>query len=548
MQMIRGPYYHKLSANNRIRIVPLEGYRGKITDRNGVVLAENRISYDVMVTPQDIADKDRLFHFLSDVFQTDANKLKQTYRNKKFTPFAPVILVEDIDKAKAIVIEENRFLYPSIAVHTNFKRYYPQKNLATHILGYVGKINRAKYERYQEYGYSQQSNIGYSGVEEYYDSYLKGEQGGQQVEVNSRGQQVRILSIKEPSQGQDIQLTIDTHIQKIAEELLGEKRGSIVMMNADSGEVLVMASTPGYDPNIFLDKTKSRQLTALFQNKRAPMLNRAVSAAYPPGSVFKVPMAIAGLDAKKITAESLIESKGFYDLGGIRFGCTAPPGQYNLTKSLAHSCNVYYYKLGLMLGPDMINTYARQFGLGAKTHIDLPHEKEGHVPSPRARMLKYRKRWYKGHTLNFSIGQGDVLTTPLQLVNMMATVVNDGQTVQPHLLKSVAGEDIKKNYKGKQLRIKDGVFDSVKKGLRAAVDDYAGTAHFLDLPGLYIAGKTGTAQSAPNKDHHAWFVGYLKGENANFAFCVFLEHGGSSHNATLIARQMFMELRDKKML
>ena len=278
------------------------------------------------------------------------------------------------------------------------------------------------------------------------------------------------------------------------------------------------------------------------------MLNRAVSASYPPGSVFKIPMAIAGLDTKKISAGTFIESKGFLDLGGIRFGCTAPPGSYNLSESIAHSCNVYYYKLGLKLGPDTMNAYAKQFGLGKRTHIDLPHEKEGYIPSVRDRMIKHRKRWYKGHTLNFSIGQGDVLTTPLQLVNMMATVANEGQPVKPHLLKSVSGNAIEITSPHKPLRIKKNIFESVKRGMRAAVTDYAGTAHFLDLKGIHVAGKTGTAQSSPNKDHHAWFVGYVKTDKVNFSFCVFLEHGGSSHNATLIARQMLMEMKERKMI
>ncbi|MFT5170195.1 MAG: penicillin-binding protein 2 [Candidatus Omnitrophota bacterium] len=548
VQMIRGPYYYRLSTNNRIRVVPLEGYRGRIYDRNGLLLADNRVSYDVMVTPQDIEDRDELFNFLSDALSLDSKKLHRSYLNKKFAPFAPVTLVEDVDKKKAIVLEENRFRFPSLIIHKSFKRNYPHDKSAAHVLGYVGKINRAKYERFQEYGYSQQSIIGYSGVEEYYDSYLKGEQGGVQVEVNSRGKQVRILSIKDPAQGQDITLTIDKSLQVMSEKLLGQKRGAIIMMDLDSGEILTMASAPSYDPNVFLDKTKSKQVTALFKSKRAPLLNRTIRGAYPPGSVFKIPMALAGLDTRKITKDSLVESKGYFDLGGIRFGCTAPPGKYNLNESLAHSCNVYYYKLGLRLGPELINEYAKRFGLGELTHIDLPHEKKGQMPSPRQRMLKKRQRWYKGHTLNYSIGQGDALTTPMQLVHMMAIVANDGKVVQPHLLRAVSGEKVEPVKYSKNLKIKKKHFESVQKGMRSAVTDYAGTAHFLDLKDLYVAGKTGTAQSSPGKEHHAWFVGFVNNDKMNFAFCIFLEHGGSSHNATLLARQLLMEMKETKFL
>lgn len=548
MQMVKGPQYYRLSTNNRIRVVPLEGYRGQIRDCNGVLLAANRPSYDVMVTPQDISDKDQLFGFLSDTLKIEQSKLEKTYANKKFTPFAPVPVVEDIKKSQAIVLEENRYLYPSLTVHQNFRRVYPLGKTAAHVLGYVGKINRAKYERFQEYGYSQKSIIGYSGVEEYYDSYLKGDQGGLQIEVNSRGRQVRILSIKEPTKGRDISLTIDSRMQKMAEDALGEKRGSIIIMDQKNGEILVMANAPAYDPNVFLDRDKQKEMATLFRSQRAPMLNRAIGGEYPPGSVFKAVMAIAGLDAKKISSGAQIHSDGYYDLGGIRFGCTAPPGMYNMSESLAHSCNVYYYKLGLKLGPELIHQYAQMFGLGQKTHIDLPHEKTGRVPSPRERMLRERQRWYKGHTLNFSIGQGDMLTTPLQLVYMMAIVANEGDIVQPHLLKSVSGDETERFKTKRSVNIKKQIFTDVKQGLRAAVSDYAGTAHFLDLPGLYIAGKTGTAQSAPNKDHHAWFVGSIDSDDRDLVFCVFLEYGGSSHNATLIARQMLMDMQDQKLL
>ena len=546
MQVLQGDYFYKLSTHNRIRVLPLEGYRGRIYDRNGHILADNRIVYDVMVTPQDVRNLNEVFDFLSEVLEIDIKILQRSYRKQKYAPFAPVTIVEDIDKKEAILIEENRFRFSGLIVYERFKRFYPNNHFAAHVLGYVGRINRTRYKNLKKYGYSQKSVVGYSGIEEYYDSYLKGEQGGIQVEVNSRGQQVRILGIKDPNQGKDITLTLDKDLQEMSERVLGRKPGAIIIMDLSNGEILTMASAPSYDPNIFLDKSKPQKVREVLHHKLSPMLNRGIHGSYPPGSVFKLIMAVAGLDMNKITEHTLIKSKGYFDIGGTRFGCTAPPGEYDLRRSLSQSCNVFYYKLGLKLRAKNIHHYAKRFGLGSVTHIDLPNENKGYIPSPRNGLRK--KKWYKGNTLNYSIGQGDVLTTPIQLVSMVSIIANDGDIVRPHLLKDILGKRREHLWKMGNIGINNKVFVPVKHGMRLAIDDYAGTAHFLDLEGVYVAGKTGTAQSSPNKKHHAWFVGYVKSSKRNFVICVFLEHGGSSHNATLLGRKLFVEMKDRNML
>ncbi|MBU4333249.1 MAG: penicillin-binding protein 2 [Candidatus Omnitrophica bacterium] len=525
VQAIRGQYYYDLSVNNRIRIVHLEGWRGNIKDRNGKVLADNRISYDVMITPQEIKNIKDLFEFLSKALNVDKEKLIDIYRRNKIAPFAPVIVAKDIDRMQAIVIEENKYLFPSLFVQESYKRIYPFDKVGAHILGYVDKVNRSRIERFKEYGYSFRSTMGYSGVEEYYDSYLKGQEGGLQIEVNSQGKQVRLLSIKQPTKGQDITLTIDNDLQLMSSQLLEGKNGVIIVMDNENGEILSMVSTPSYDPNIFSDSRKRKMMPQLFSDLNSPLLNRAVSGVFPPGSVFKVVVAVSGLASKKMTKHTTFDCKGSYELAGMKFGCTHVHGMQNLVQSLAHSCNVYYYNLGLLVGADRMNQWARALGLGEPTHIDLPFEKSGYVPSRRQGILFGKRKWYTGDTLNFSIGQGDTLTSPLQLVKMMATVANDGSEVQPHVIKLIGSDPVETYSFKREVKIDDSVFGEVKKGLRAAVSEYSGTAHVLDIEGLYVAGKTGTAQSSRNKEHHAWFIGYVIGEKRKLSFCVFLNMG-----------------------
>ncbi len=546
VQIIQGPYFFRISKNNRIRVVALEGLRGRIKDRHGRILADNKVSYNVMITPQDILDKDKLFSFLSEILEMEVEKLVRTYNQKKFTPFTPVAVVEDIQWSQAVNIEENKYRFPSVFIQKGFKRIYPLEDNSAHVLGYTGKINRSQKRRLKEYGFSYQSIIGKTGVEEYYDSYLKGDQGGIQIEVNSRGEQVRLLSLKEPKKGQDITLTIDSEINETAQALLRGKKGAIIMMDITTGEVLAMASSPAYDPNIFVNREKRRKSAYIFKNPNSPFLNRAITGLFPPGSVFKVPVAICGLDSKAIKPQTSFDCKGYYELAGIRFGCTHVHGSQNLAESLIHSCNVYYYHLGKMLGSEKISQYAHLLGLGKQTHIDLPFESTGRVPSQKEGLLSANRRWYTGDTLNLSIGQGDVLTTPIQLVKMMATVVSEGIEVQPHVIKEIGGITTQKFDFERQLMIDKSVFRIIKKALVATVTDYSGTAHVLDIDGLYIAGKTGTAQSSPDKEHHAWFVGYLITGQKKLAFCIFLEHGGSSQNACILGREFLLTLQKNK--
>ncbi len=539
-QVIRGKYYYGLSMRNRIRVVALEGARGKIMDRNGEVLADNQLTFNVSVVSQDIDDRRALFNYLARAIGVSAEELNKRFRRKFLTPFTPVVIAEDVPRDVAVEIEENKFAFPGVMVEESYRRVYPQGSVGAHILGYVGKISRAKMEKLKDYGYSLQSIVGYSGVEEFYDDDLRGESGGRQIEINNRGQEVRLLGLRNPTIGKNVMLTVDQDLQEAADEILLGRRGAVMVMDASNGEVLALVSSPSFDPNDFVNANQRGSLNAYFQDQASPLLNRVTSGQYPPGSVFKVPVALAAMETKHINAHTTFVCPGYYSIGDYRFGCTHVHNDEDLIRALIHSCNVYFYRVGLLVGSDEVRRYARVMGLNAKTEIDLPFESAGSVPSRGT----YRSgRWFTGDTINFSIGQGKVLATPVQLVKMMSVVANGGKIVQPHLLLSVDDRPSDRYAKSSMVKISPNTLNRLEEGLRGVVEDPEGTAHELALPDLKSYGKTGTAQAGGDKEHHAWYVGYTRSKIRTVVYCVFLENGGSSHNAVALARELLLRMK-----
>lgn len=539
-QVIRGYYYYNLSMRNRIRVVALEGVRGRIVDREGEVLADNQLTFNVSVVAQDIDDRQALFKYLSKVIKVSPEELNKRFRRKFLTPFTPVVIGEDIPRDVAVEIEENKFRFPGLMVEESYRRIYPQGAAGAHILGYVGKISRAKIEQLKDYGYTLQSIVGYTGVEEFYDDDLRGESGGRQIEINNRGQEVRLLGLRNPTVGKDVFLTIDQRVQDFAEEMLQGKRGSVIVMDSDNGELLGMVSSPSFDPNDFVDANKRADLDRYFQDATSPLLNRSTNGQYPPGSVFKVPVAIAALETKHIKRNTTFVCPGYYAIGSkYRYGCTHVHNDENLVEAIAHSCNVYFFHAGLLVGSDEVKRFAKILGLNARTNIDLPSEAAGSIPSRGS----YRGQWFTGDTINFSIGQGKVLTTPLQLVKMISIVANRGKVVQPHLIFAVGDRKPDRVTKTSNVKFSSETFDIVEEGLKGVVRSVDGTAHDLAIPGMISYGKTGTAQVGGGLDHHAWFVGYTRTDKRTIAYCVFLENGGSSHNAVVLARELLLRMK-----
>ena len=372
--------------------------------------------------------------------------------------------------------------------------------------------------------------------------------GGLQIEVNSRGEQVRLLGLREATKGKDITLTLDGRIQEVAAKLLEGKMGAIIMMDADTGEVLAMTSSPTYNPAWFAGGDEAQEAQKLFSDSSAPLLNRAITGIFPPGSVFKVPMAICALDQNAVGQNTSYLCNGYFEVGGIRFKCTHSHGIQSIVGAVAVSCNVFFYHVGLKLGDERIHHCADTFGLGRLTHIDLPYEKEGFVPSRHKRYALNKQPWFTGDTLNLSIGQGDLLVTPLQLVSMMATVANNGWEVQPHVIYKIGDQLVEKYNERGKLDIPDKNFELIKKGLRGAVSEEKGTAHVLYLSDLFVAGKTGTAQTSGGRPEHAWFIGYAKIGERTIALSVLWEFGGSSYNACLIARDLLQSIKQQNLL
>lgn len=542
-QVIQGDYYRALSKNNRIRVVPLEARRGAIYDRNGYLLAESRLSYGVLGIPQDIENIDELTGFLGRVLGADPAGLRRTWQSRKLNPFTPVLFADNLTREQIFAIEEERFRFPGVWIEKGYQRRYALGQAAAHVLGYVGKISVSEREQLKEYGISQLSVTGKDGVEKFYDRELGGSGGGLQMEVNSRGEQVRLLGVRDANPGEDITLTIDARLQSFAAHILIGRAGAAIVMDNDNGEILAMASAPAFDPNDFTDRSRGGNISHVFSNPQAPLFNRAVRGRFPPGSVFKTLMATAALNEGVIDSGKTFFCAGSYPLGTRTFGCTHHHGDQNVTESLAHSCNVYYYHLAQLMKSDQIHHYAQMFGLGFPTGIDLPYEDSGFVPSSWKKSPAGHEAWTQGDMLNYAIGQGNLLATPLQMVNMMASVARHGIVVRPHVIKSVGAAEIKKFLTEERIPISSAIFDIIHQGLKAAVESNSGTAHGLDIDGLTTAGKTGTAQSSGNKASHAWFVGYARSDVRNIAFCVVLEHGGSSVNAVVLSRELLLEMK-----
>lgn len=539
IQLIRGNSYYQQSRNNSIRVIPLDNRRGKILDRNGIVLADNRMSFDAAIIPQELEDDDELFTFLSKVMSVSPDRLRKIYHRRFLTPFIPVTVARDISREKAIILEENKFRFPGLIVRTNFQRFYAFGEANAHVLGYVGKINTSRMTQMKDYGYNLQNVVGYGGVEEFYEDYLRGEDGGVQIEVNNRGKQVRVLGYKDSTQGRDVTLTIDSRIQQIATEAFAGRPGAFVIMDIDSGEILGLVSSPAFNPNILVEGRP--EVSEIFSNTSAPLLNRVTGGLYPPGSVFKIPVAIAALEQKKITSHTTFVCAGSYTLGGRPFHCSHTHGDQDLIEAIVHSCNIYFFHVGQILGPDLINRYAKLFGLGQMTKIDLPRESRGLMPERPRR----GGRWFGGDILNMAIGQGDILTTPLQMAKLMMIVARGGSMITPHVLKGIEGRELNGFDHPPAIAMGKDTLRVIELGLEKSVRDEGGTAHNLDIPGLAIYGKTGTAQSITGKPHHAWFVGFCPGTKKKVVFSVFLEYGGSSYQACELTKDIFLKLKEQ---
>jgi penicillin-binding protein 2 len=537
LELLQGRKYKDLSDKNSIRLLPRLGARGNILDREGRIIVGNKLSYDLMLMPGELRQQEKVLNSVSKILEVSAQELKDSLKRGYVSESTLVLLKKNISVNKAIILEEQKRDLSGIIIQPNPRRYYPYSILACHLIGYIDEIDRWRLTKLADYGYKKKDIVGFMGIEEKYDYYLRQEAGGLSVEIDHRGRLVRTLGVRPPANGTDIQLTLNLKIQQIVEEALQGRSGSVVIMDPNNGEILALASHPGFNPAVFLEKRNSG-ITGLLKDPNSPFLNRATSATYPAGSVFKIVVAAAALETKKITPASSFFCAGKTFIGKEEFSCWSTHLNQNLTSAIAHSCNVFFYHTGLLIGSQVIYEYALKFGLAKPTGFELPYEAGGFIPSLLWRKLNKFKKWFDGDTANLSIGQGEVLVTPLQMARMIAVFANKGYLVTPYIVKTIGRRDISaKQRKEIPVHLKESTIDSINRGLREVVLGSAGTGNILsDLP-VEVAGKTGTAQ-APPAEPHAWFAGFFPFKNPRFAICVFLERGGSGYQACVAAKQI----------
>lgn len=545
LQIIKGKAYYSLSNKNCVRVIPIEGARGKIVDRNGEPIVDNQIAYHISILPAEFRQNKDAISKLAALLHMPIEKINTVIKKNSASPFTPVIVAKDVDKKTAFLIEENKLTLPGIMVQVVPERRYPYHSLASHTIGYLAKIDRWRITKLKDYGYKTEDVIGFGGIEENLEQILRAREGGTQIQVDHRARLVRILGFRVPQSGGDVSLTIDVRIQKIVEDSFGDRKGAAVLMEADTGKIIALVSSPGFYPGAFLDEDSAEYVKGLLSEPDSPLLNRAISGRYPLGSVFKIVSVIAALEKKKITSEKRFFCPGKMMVGAKEFNCWSQHGSQDLIEAITHSCNVYFYHLALLLGADTLSEYAHLFGLGKPTGIDLPYEVSGYVPSVLGRRMKLRQ-WYDGDTANFGIGQGDLLVSPIQAARFMAAIANGGTLVTPYVVARVAGREIKPGPRS-ALAINPQARAIAIEGLKGVVNSETGTANIGGWASLKVAGKTGTAQ-VQNRLSHGWFVGFLPYDKPKIVFCFFLENTGPSIHAVILAQQVFLKMQQENLL
>ncbi len=534
LEIIQGKNFKYLAEKNCVRLLPQPGARGRIIDCKGGIIAGSHLSYDVMILPQEKKQIDKPLSVIAEVLGVNLKALKDRFKKGYIASFVPVVVAENIDIRKAIALGELKSDYNNIIIQPRPVRFYPFGKLASHVIGYLNEIDHWRLTKLKDYGYETKDIVGFGGIEEKFDYYLRQQDGALSIEVDHRGKFVRVLGIKPAGNGKDIQLTLDLKIQKIVEDALGDKRNSVILMDPYSGEIAAMANSPDFNPEIFINKSAS----SLANLAESALINRAISGEYPAASVFKLVSACAGLEANKINLSTTYLCLGSMRIGNRDFACWETHKEENLADAIAHSCDIFFYKTGLLLGAQAIHDYAVKFCLSKPTGIDLPYEKNGFVPEPLWKRIHKFQNWFDGDTANFVIGQGDLLVTPIQIARLMAVFANHGILVTPYIVKNIGGKDISLLQQKKNIiPIKEAIIDYVRKNLRRVVSEPSGTANVLaDLP-VSVAGKTGTAQVSRNRTH-GWFAGFFPFNDPKFVICVLQENNGSGHTASVLAKQI----------
>ncbi|MCG8378627.1 MAG: penicillin-binding protein 2 [Proteobacteria bacterium] len=566
LTVIQHEHFTTLSKSNRVKITPIPPIRGLIYSREGVIIAENKPSFSLEVIPEQIEDVDRLIEQLSKLISiqdSDIDRFKNLLAKKRRFESIPLRL--NLDQKEVAIFSVNRHRFSGVDVVAGLNRFYPLAEELVHTIGYVGRIDEEDIKQLDESNYSGSTHVGKLGIEKAYEDILHGDVGFQQVEVNAQGRVIRVLDRTAPKPGQNLHLTIDLSLQRIAINELNNRRGAIVAMDPANGDVLAFVSSPGYDPNKFVNGIDTRSYSALLSSRDKPLINRVIQGKYPPGSTIKPFLGLVGLDngVRDLAQESWCP--GWFSLKGhdhrYRDWKKGGHGYTNLHKAITQSCDVFFYILAYELGINRIFEGLSWFGFGETTGIDIDGEASGLLPSKEWKRNALGQAWYPGETLIMGIGQGYALSTPMQLVKATSSLANKGKIVRPRLVSSTSdpiSNDISylNSHIENTIQVKNqSYWDDIITSMKDVVHGVGGTAWRSGLNAKYkFAGKTGTAQVisiAQDKEYkkeeipeelqdHALFIAFAPIETPRIAVAIIVENGGGgSKTAAPIARKMF---------
>ncbi len=566
LQVIQHDHYQLLAEQNRVNIVPVVPHRGVILDRNGVTLASNYAAYTLEITPSQVDDLNGVIEELSTLVEITPKDLRRFEKRLEEEPdFSSIPIRTRLNDEEVARFAVNRYRIPGVQINARLFRHYPNNEVASHVVGYIGRMSEADYAGLQEqgraYNYTKSDYIGKVGLEQYYEPVLRGVTGYEHVETDANGHSIRTLRSILPVSGNNLLLAIDARLQQIAEAAFGDYRGSMVAIEPDTGGVLALVSRPGFDPNLFVEGIDPEHWSALNDSPDHPLNNRALQGVYPPGSTFKPFMALAGLELGKRTPGYSISDPGYFVLGGsghvFRDWKAGGHGVVDLHKAIVESCDTYFYGLAQDLGIDMIHEFISQFGLGQRTGIDIAGEVGGLLPSRQWKEQRFGQRWFVGDTISVGIGQGYNLVTPLQLASATAILASGGRIFRPHVVQHV--QDSQTNelqtiepYPIGEVPLQPRHLDLVRDAM-ADVTRPGGTAAWAGWGAKYsFAGKTGTAQviglkgqkydeEAIDERHrdHALFIAFAPAEAPKIALGILVENGGhGSSTAAPIARKV----------
>ena len=527
LQIVQGEEFAQKANSNRTRIIPQAPVRGNLFDRKGRVLATTRLSHSAYLLPRIQIEENwqEIRETLAQILQMSPEELQTKISAEEFDTPTLVKIGHNLSPEQITAIEENRHILKDVEIDIDTIRYYPQNNFASHVLGYTREIDAQELEKLRSEGYRMGDVIGKMGVEAGLENQLRGEWGGILLETDGAGKVVRKMGVQQASSGQDVTLTLDMELQRVAEQALGDRRGAVVALDPRDGGVLAMVSYPGFDPNVFSGRITD-QIWKEVQGNGNPFVNRALMG-FPPASTFKIVTAAAGMETGKFPPNTVLPTYAYLRVAGMALGewNRAGFGPMNYIRSMAWSSNTFYGQIGRGVGGENLIQWSRNFGFGSKSGIELKEETPGLIADNDWKQRRFNTEWTQGDTINMSIGQGFTLATPLQVAMMFAVPANGGYRVIPHL------QNNQDNYieKRHNLNMKPETINILRQGLRSVVT--SGTGGRSALPNVAVAGKSGTAEAPPGKSH-AWFGAYAPYDNPEIVVVAFVEHSGGGGGAT----------------